>query len=223
MIERNHGGTSTGTLLSLGLCIGGNDFIPKLHLINHEKILRLLLSTPYLRLNLYRTDNGKITLNQDCLVELYKMLYCPKKYVKKITAYDDIRALTIGKREDESSKGGYTTNDPRKWLPPKSAINRLGELIQLQVDYLQNAGIHGAENPNFLLSNTLKQNSSGEIEYDFGPDSHFENLEELPCHQHVNKKPKKRKRQINSTPQKGMRRKRVVTSTPNQVKRKTNY
>ena len=134
VIERNYGGTSTGTLLSLGLCIGGNDFIPKLHLISHEKILRLLLSTPYLRLNLYRTDNGKITLNQDCLVELYKMLYCPKKYVKKITAYNDIRALTIGKREDKSSKGGYTTNDPRKWLPPKSAINRLGELIQLQVD-----------------------------------------------------------------------------------------
>ena len=196
-------------------------FIPKLHLISHEKILRLLLITPSLQLNLYRMENGKITINQDCLVELFKLLYCPKKQMKHITAYDDVRALTIGKRDDKSSKGGFTTNDPRKWLPPKTAINRLGELIQLQIDYLQNAGIHGAENPNFLLSNTLKQNSSGEIEYDFGPDSRFENFEDLPSYQQVKRKSGKRKRQINSTPQKGMRRKRVVTSTPNPARRKT--
>ena len=219
LVEHSYGGNSIGTSLSLGLCIGGNEFIPKLYLISHEKILRLLLSTPSFLLNLFETDNGKITLNLDCLVEFYKILYCPKKHVKQITAYDDIRALTIGRREDKASKGGYTTKDPRKWLPPETAINRLGELVQ--IDYLQNAGIHEAVNPNFLLSNTLKQNSSGEIEYDFGPDSRFASFEELPCYQPDKRKQGKRKRQMNYTPQKGMRRKRVVTSTLNPVRRKT--
>ena len=219
VMERSYGGCSIGSLLSLGLCIGGNDFIPKLHLISHEKILRLLLSTPNLRQNLLKTVNGKLILNQECLVELYKMLYCPKKHMKHITTYEDIRAITIGKQEDKASRGGYTTKDPRKWLPPKSAINRLGELVQLQIDYLQSAGIHEAENPNFLASNTLKQNSSGEIVYDFGPDSHFDNFEELPCYHHGKKNHKERKRQINCTPQKGLRRKRVITSTPNPVRR----
>ena len=187
VMERSYGGCSIGSLLSLGLCIGGNVFIPKLHLISHEKILRLLLSMPNLHQNLLKTVNGKLMLNQECLVELYKMLYCPKKYKKHITTYEDIRAITIGKQEDKASRGGYTTKDSRKWLPPKSAINRLGELVQLQIDYLQRAGIHEAENPNFLASNTLKQNSSGEIVYDFGPDSHFDNFEELPCYHHGNK------------------------------------
>ena len=141
--------------------------------------------------------------------------------MKHITTFDDVRALTIGKRVDKNSKGGFATNDPRKWLPPKSVIHRLGELVQLQIDYIQTAGIHEAENPSFLQSKTLKQNSSGEIEYDFGPESRFESFEELPCsHQVKSQKARKRKRHVNSSPQKGTRRRHVLTSTPNPARRK---
>ena len=141
--------------------------------------------------------------------------------MKTIAAYDDIRALTIGRQEDKSALGVFKTKDPRKWLLQESAINRLVELVQLQIDYLQNAGIHEVKNPNFLLSNTLKWNSSGEVEYDFEPDSHFDCFQELSSYRQGTRKHRERK--INSTSQKGMRRKRVVTSTPNTVRRKTSW
>ena len=34
--------------------------------------------------------------------------------------------------------------------------------------------------PNFVASGILKKNSSGEVEYDFGPEAHFLSLGDLP-------------------------------------------
>ena len=212
LFERYYCDINIGTTLSIGLCVGGNDFIPKLYQMSHDRILKLLASSPWLRLNLCHTDNGKLILNQDCLVQLYKTLYCPKKYCCDSLTFENVRAISISKRPDASAKGGYSTNDPRKWLPPETAIRRLGELLQLQMTYLQSAGNHEAECLDVMQTHTLRQNSSGEMEYDFGSESRFQSLEALP----VFKPPvlKTKKRQQNTTPQKGRRRKRIVTSTP---------
>ena len=145
LFERFYCDINIGTTLSIGLCVGGNDFIPKLYQMSHDRILKLLTSSPWLRLNLCHTDNGKLILNQDCLVQLYKTLYCPKKYCCDSLTFENVRAISIGKRPDASAKGGYSTNDPRKWLPPETAIRRLGQLLQLQMTYLQSAGNHEAE------------------------------------------------------------------------------
>ena len=220
LFERHYCDINIGTTLSIGLCIGGNDFIPKLYQISHEKILKLLSANPMLRLNLCHTENGKLTLNQECLVQFYKALYCPKKYCCDSLTFEDVRAISIGKQPDTSAKGGYSTNDPRKWLPPESAMRRLGELLQLQTTYLQSAGNHEAGCFEVMQSQTLRQNSSGEVEYDFGNQSRFESFEELPTF----KPPvlKTKKRQQNTTPQKGRRRKRIVTSTPYSSKHNAN-
>ena len=97
LFERYYCDISIGTTLSIGLCVGGNDFIPKLYQISHEKILKLLTSSPWLRLNLCHTYNGKLVLNQDCLVHLYKSLYCPKKYCCDSLTFENVRAISIGK------------------------------------------------------------------------------------------------------------------------------
>lgn len=43
VLEQGHGGDITiGVKTAVGLCMGGNDFIPKLKYINHSKVLTLL-------------------------------------------------------------------------------------------------------------------------------------------------------------------------------------
>ncbi|KAH3800475.1 hypothetical protein DPMN_154108 [Dreissena polymorpha] len=41
-------------------------------------------------------------------------------------------------------------------------------------------GTHNATIPNFLQSTCLRKISAGEIEYDFGPESSFQTLTDLP-------------------------------------------
>ena len=220
LFERHYTDINIGMTLSIGLCIGGNDFIPKLYQISHERILKLFSNRPWIRFNLFQTDSGNLILNQDCLVQVYKALYCPKKYCCDSLTFEDVRALSIGKQPDASAKGGYSTNDPRKWLPPETAIRRLGELLQLQVTYLLAAGNHEAVCYEALQTQTLRRNSSGEVVYDFGDQSRFENFEELPTFKHPVLKTKKR--QQTTTPQKGQRRKRITTSTPYSSKHTVN-
>ena len=67
-----------------------------------------------------------------------------------------------------------------------------------------------------MNSQKLRQNSSGEMEYDFGSECCCQSFEALPTFMLPALKTKKRQ-QI-TTPLKGRRRKMMVTSTPNQSK-----
>lgn len=91
------------------------------------------------------------------------------------------------------------------WLPPESAMDRMVNLINLQ---METAGLPMATLPDFLKYDCLRKTSSGEVEYYFGP-SGFENIEHLKG---------KMKRQQKETPQKGQRKKKMVTSTPSKSK-----
>ena len=61
----------------------------------------------------------------------------------------------------------------------ESAIRRLADIVQLQIDYLLIAGFHEKELPDFLGKGCLVK-KDGHIEYDFGPDAHFSTIETLP-------------------------------------------
>ena len=84
-------------------------------------------------------DNDIITINKDCFVGCMKDLYCPKKFDPDTLSFDQVRALTIGKKSSVSITG-QTTKDPKRWLPPESAIRQLADIDQLQIDYLLIAG-----------------------------------------------------------------------------------
>ena len=121
-----------------------------------------------------------------------------------------MRALTIGLHE--SAQEPRKTNDPRKWLPPETAVEQLGELLQLQVLYLETAGCHHARLPPFATRSCFMKNSSCEIEFSFGPDARFNSLNDLP----VVPKMTTKKRVQNTTPQQGARRKRQLTCCQHQ-------
>ena len=211
VFERVYRDRSIGMKIAVGLCIGGNDFVPKCYQWSHGTILKLALETEY-RAQLLYFDEGTLKLNVDCFVDFLKTLYCPKRLRPFNVSFNDVRAATIRKTASQTEQGGYKTADPRRWLPSESAVRRLAEILQLQIAYLQTAGHHDAEMPDFLASSCLQKTSTGEIEYNFGPDSHFSSLQDLPFPRKISSV---LKRQKNTTPQRGQRRKRaMLTSTP---------
>ena len=231
LFERRFLDLNIGVKVALGLCLGGNDYVPKLYTKSHDVVLTHIISSPVLKNNLFVFGDNRIALNQIQFAELFRGIYCPKREQTNNLSYEDVRALTIAKVEDKSKKGGYRTSDPRNWLPPESAMRRLGELVQLQIQYMDTVGKHDAVNPDFLQYSVLQRNSSNEIVYNFGPESSFKTFEDLPVYvpksqqtktskknasTEMGRKTKKRpeKRHLDSTPQKGLRRKRPLTSTP---------
>ena len=211
VFEKVYQDRQIGIKLAVALCMGGNDFVPKCYQISHGTILKLALQTEY-RANLLNFEDNRLKMNMDVYVDFMKTLYCPKRIRSNTMSFSDVRAATIRKSADPVQQSGYKTADPRRWLPPESAVRNLGELIQLQIAYLETAGHHSAEMPNFLSSSCLKKTQTGEIENYFGPESHFSSVQDLPLPKKISSV---LKRQQNVTPQKGHRKKRaMLTSTP---------
>ena len=211
LFEEHYKDPAIGSKLAYTICIGGNDFVPKLYSKSHDTVCKTVLENSHFRNSLYTVDEERISLNKDVFIDLVKYIYTPKRKQGLHIPFEEVRAISIAKTEHAGKTSGYKHADPRKWLPPKSAIARLANLIQLQIDYLQTAGIHECKLPNFLGTNCLKENKSGEIEYDFGDESHFQSIKDLPS---VETSARKKKRTWEHTPQGGDRKKRQLTSTP---------
>ena len=208
LLEKVYADRTIGIKVAIGLCMGGNDFVPKLQQVSHSTLLKHVLKPKY-RNSLLMFENDTIIINKDCFVCCMKDLYCPKKFDPDTLSFDQVRALTIGKKSSVSITG-QTTKDPKRWLPPESAIRRLADIVQLQIDYLLIAGFHEKELPDFLSKGCLVK-KDGHIEYDFGPDAHFLSIDTLPV---VSEMEESKKRGNEDTPQAGARRKRPLTSTP---------
>jgi hypothetical protein len=198
-----------GIKIAFCLCIGGNDFIPKFHQISHDTVMKLFMANKKYRQNLFLNDGVKFNLCKDVYIDFVKNLYSPTKMKDTAIPYETVRAMSIGKVFDETQRDGYRINDPRRWLPPRSAVDRLADLVQVVLDYVQTIGQHDAEPPNFLSCRCLTTNESGEIEYNFGPECHFTSLADLPEVQ-----ARTTKRQLDDTPQRGANRKKFLASTP---------
>ena len=76
---------------------------------------------------------------------------------------------------------------------PQNALERMANIIQLQIDYLSTAGCASASLPDFLASNCLKE-IEGEIEYDFGEESYMSStsLSEITMSKNEKDTPKER-------------------------------
>ena len=60
-----------GVKVALGLCLGGNDYVPKIYMKSHEVVLTHIISSPVLRNNLFVFGEDKIVLNQAKFAELF--------------------------------------------------------------------------------------------------------------------------------------------------------
>ena len=195
--------------VSLGLCLGGNDFVPKFHGKSHATILRLLFESP----NLFRvdrcTDNVIINFDKEVYIDFVKHLFCPKTRNATQLSFEDVRVITIYGSKLKKSR---EYRNPQLWLPPEIVLKRVADIIILQIEYLLTVGRPNCDLPDFLNRGCLQNTDTGEIEYNFGPESSLS----LP----VPRTPIK-KRQIDAvvTPKKTFHKKRLLmASTPKKTK-----
>ena len=175
---------------------------------SHKSVLEVSLKEPFIT-GLVSSPENTLLLNEDLYVQLVKHVYCPQRLDASAASYEEVRRTTIYK--------GKTTNTnlPQQWLPPESVMQRVATLIQLQIKYLETAGIHDAPLPDFLSYPCFRKTATGEVEYDFGQDVHMSSLQMV-----VTCTPKKdKKRMMIQSPQKGNNRKKNRTSTPAKSKK----
>lgn len=196
--------------VALILFLGGNDFIPKMYGIGHSKFVDLFMAEKEFIDSLFRFEPS-LHMDIGMYINFVKHLYCCKKYgdPKQIT-YESVRKLNM-----------TANKDPRKWLPPASALHTVCKLFDLQIAYLLTAGHASAPLPDFLGAGCLQKAPTGEVEYNFGCDSHLTPAEitELTAKPKTPvKKPKKRRAE--NTP--GRRKKKPqMCSTPVKTTRST--
>ena len=203
LLKNRYNDPLIGAKVAITLCIGGNDFIPKLYRQSHEKYLKLMLADEF-RNSLFVDDNGRLKLDPQRFVEYIKVLYYGRgKDPNKVT-YENVRSASMeaNKRKKVDlfqEMFGVMVRDLRMWMPPKSAVLRLADLINLQVEYLNLAGHHDRIMSDICASSCFSVNDDGDVEYDFGMDSHISSLQSVIC--------TNPKRKGEETPQKGNRRK----------------
>ncbi|CAC5364010.1 unnamed protein product [Mytilus coruscus] len=121
-------------------------------------------------------------------------------------SFEEVRhnSMFCKQRKTNDRMDSSLLRNAKLWLPPESCLERMAELVNLQIEYLETTGDSMAKLPNFLEKDCLKITETGEVEYHFGPLAR-ENIEHLLGNQ---------KRQMNETPQKGRRKKeKMLTST----------
>ena len=93
---------------------------------SHDTILKHFVRDEY-RQNLFIFKDEKIKISQPSFIDFYKTFYCPKRYNPSNYTFNGVQALTIAKNKnkDEMQQSGFKTNDPRKWLPPETALSCL--------------------------------------------------------------------------------------------------
>ncbi|CAC5398138.1 unnamed protein product [Mytilus coruscus] len=218
-----------GLTIACVLSMGGNDFLPNFHGISHDHLLSEVLKDEDLRNNLVTVSreehqlhlSKRFLLNTNMYICLYKRMYCPSNLKNELLSLEEIRQLTI-KPPNKDFK------HPQNWMPPKTALQQLGKLVQCKLDYFETIGRHDASLPNFISKGCLSKLDDGSIQIELGSETFIQDQKSLitieenilkeklrECQQSDNKKSRATKRRLLDTPQKGKSGKRVQTqSTP---------
>ena len=170
-LEKATGDRKIGVKVAVGLCIGGNDFLPKYNFVgNHSKVLKLMTTNQDFLQNLVRiSDDKSVTLNKNKYKEFIKQLYAPKQDTSALS-FDEVRKSTIVGKD-----GKMTSVD--KWLPPGTCVMRMADLTSLVIEYMTTAGAHDSKLPDFRKANCFQMTSSGKVLYNFGPDASLDQVE----------------------------------------------
>ncbi|CAC5357204.1 unnamed protein product [Mytilus coruscus] len=195
--------------VSIVLVLEANDFIPKFHNISHKKMPSLFMSNEHFRLNLFQKSEKNIhQLNTTVYKDFIKTLFSSISNIQ--VSFEEVRHNSMfckQRKTTDQIDTSFLRNAKLLLLPPKSCLERMAELVNLQIEFLETTGDSTAKLPNFLEKDCLKKTETGEVEYHFGPLAR-ENIEHL-LGNHT--------RQMNKTPQKGKRKKKMLTSTPSKA------
>ena len=178
-LERQNTNRNIGIIVSLALCLGGNDYIPKFYEVTHLQWMMAIMEDQYYTNQIFIIDRNiqtnaveRVTLNEDLYIRVLMKLYCPKHLNHEKLSYEEIRQISIKLPEKP-------TRDPQKWLPPLSAIKKVMCLIQSQIDYLLTVCKPEADLPDFIGNGGLRKTKEGDIMYDFGADVRYTHENEL--------------------------------------------
>ena len=73
-------------------------------------------------------------------------------------------------------KTAENLRNPQLWLPPRSVLDQVADLIDLHTDYLLIVGKADAPLPDFLAKGCLEKRETRKIEYNFGPEASIQIL-----------------------------------------------
>ena len=196
--------------IALSMCIGGNDCLPKLHGLSHEKLLIEIVHTPGALHSIvrytYDKDTGKPVIgviNEDVFSDIIKRLYCPSNISAEAMNLELVRQMSIKPPYNEF-------RHPARWMPPKSALLKVSKLINCHIAYMMTVSKPDAPLPKFLEYGCLKKDDKRKVQYDFGNDIKVDNLQRLltigEAELKINVKDavKVRKKRQRSTPSHGM-------------------
>ncbi|XP_045196479.2 uncharacterized protein LOC123551536 [Mercenaria mercenaria] len=182
MIERmeKHFGFKYAALnIAIVCCMGGNDFLPKLNGMSHEKWMSTFLQIPdalrtILSFEEYDADVApcKAWINSSVYHSIIKHMYCPKGILPSQLTIDEVRQMSI-------KMPGKDFRHPTSWMPPPSAIESLIKLLNCQLEYMFTVWDHSAELPTFLGRGCLIKDENGDVSYDFGAGCRTDNKEDL--------------------------------------------
>ena len=195
-----------GVKVAVGLCMGGNDFVPKFYSMAHKKVLQLALADTF-RSTLVHIHPPEVTFNEEMFPTFVKHLYSGGKSDK---CFEEVRQKSMFSSVQRKNDSKY--RNPKLWMPPSSALMKVAKIITLQIEYLQTVGCPAAKLPAFLTSGCFVKDDLGNVEYNFGEET-FQDVTPMTV-QNVSSK-----RKANDlTPRKDKSAKKQLTSTPKKSK-----
>ena len=201
-------------VLPLSLCIGGNDYLPKIFSISHTDWVAAILRDDTIATNLYNIQRHglmkgitKIKVNQDVYLKLVKKLYTPSGTKIEERSIEDVRQVSI-KYPQKIMK------NPQKSMPPVSALERIVCLINSQIEYLLTVCKPESDLPDFLSNGGMRQTNEGKVVYDLGPDVHYNKDSDILT------KDEQQLKQKLSVARIVQSRKRTLSVTPSKTKKK---
>jgi hypothetical protein len=118
LFEKAYSDRNVGIKITLYLCLGGNDFLPKYHNITHKEIIQKIMTMDALKENLIRIDfdgDQPVQVNQEVYLELIKALYCPKDLLPEAFTCDEVRQMSV--QVPCKTKAKTSFSDPKLWMP----------------------------------------------------------------------------------------------------------
>ena len=104
-LERAYTDDLIGMKVALGLCLGGNDFIPKLHGHSHEKVLVQSLNERFMdRLFVFTRPQLEVKIDVKTYLDFVKCLYS-RKEEDKTKPFEEVRLASISKKK--AAKGTH--------------------------------------------------------------------------------------------------------------------
>lgn len=131
VIEAKYGKYSAMTVAII-LCMGGNDYLPKVRGISHLKLLQEVINREKLATLIHFEGNQfcftKGYIDEETYIYVMKCFFCPKSYDPSKLSFDEVRQLSV-------RLPGKEVRSRDNWMPHLSALRQVIKLINSQISY----------------------------------------------------------------------------------------